>query len=406
MHGYTGIKSLAKNMEIYAGKDLIMQGGADTVAYAELYALKKHIVNMRGMSTRGNPQGSVTMTAGTAAGAEARILGSESTLLVNCAVDMVLDGGAISLAFIRNLGAGTMQRVTLINAGNNMTLNQNSFFRHDGDSIMIADAGTNMVLNSNAFILNQGSGLFMNMGRNLTLNDVSFVENMLNGTYYADAGNNIVLNGSSRIQNLGTGEMEIFSDVNMSMNSTSKLETTSGAITVVVDNKYPVFPFIGKGSFAKAAGVVIKSTAGGKVRIFTAMRELNSVIGAINGTTYVEGPFEIDSATEKWFTYYPGDYGGSPFTFFYKNPGSIPVIVIVTTEQVLASEFQNMQTFDDFLFAQDADFVEFATSLTAAGEGNILSKSNLNMLRRIVRNYHTKKTLKPIKIDPAERPTP
>jgi len=87
----------------------------------------------------------------------------------------------------------------------------------------------------------------------------------------------------------------------------------------------------------------IRASGGGLVRIFTASRPLNFIYNfkgnpptstfinaAINNTVYIAGTLYVDTATERWSTYYPSSIGGTPYTIFYKDgPVSDTLLVLI-----------------------------------------------------------------------------
>ena len=95
-----------------------------------------------------------------------------------------------------------------------------------------------------------------------------------------------------------------------------------GNVTLVIDNLFPTAPLIGPGFFS------INSTlsSSGQLRIYTAMRSQNQINDLINGSPFIPGTLFVDTNEEMWATYYPGgNYGGGPFTIYYKD-GTIEAI--------------------------------------------------------------------------------
>ncbi len=92
----------------------------------------------------------------------------------------------------------------------------------------------------------------------------------------------------------------------------------TGNLFLVVDAAFPTPPLFGPGFFSLGTGGIL-STAGGAVRIFTSQQSLNSILGLINGLTFTAGTVFIDTNQEAWCVYYPSNFGGTPFTIFYKD---------------------------------------------------------------------------------------
>lgn len=95
----------------------------------------------------------------------------------------------------------------------------------------------------------------------------------------------------------------------------------SGELILVCDALFPNPPTFGTGNASLPNATLM--TSGGKLLIYTAQRELNTMPTVINGTPYIPGPEAVNSTTEKWGVYYPNS-SGIPFTIFYKTPTAIP----------------------------------------------------------------------------------
>lgn len=155
----------------------------------------------------------------------------------------------------------------------------------------------------------------------------AFYRSALAGTY--EAGRNISLRGISiarpgSILN-GAEDLTLSAGSNIEINAFGQVESAGvGNVTLIVDQLFPVSPGIGLGEFDLSSMGTI--SGGGTVRIFTARREQNIVLGTgnLNGATFVPGPLLVDTSTEQWAAYYPSDLGGTPFTIFYKEGTVIP----------------------------------------------------------------------------------
>lgn len=134
--------------------------------------------------------------------------------------------------------------------------------------------------------------------------------------------NDINLDGSSGVIGsiiVGGGNGELFAQAGNSMTLVNSVieNLGSGPINLVVDANFPQ-PLIGSGFFS-LDGASSVSSAGGAIRIFTALQSFNSIFGTLNGFSFTAGTLYIDTNQEVWCTYYPSFFGGSPFTVFYKD---------------------------------------------------------------------------------------
>jgi hypothetical protein len=140
------------------------------------------------------------------------------------------------------------------------------------------------------------------------------------GNFNISAGGLINLTASEIANKLGTMTVVAGTDIMMQNRSFIHNETDSD-LTLVVDNNYPVPDLVGDGSFVKSSDSILStSTENGKVRIFTAEREFNSIDGLINFVEFHPGLLGQNSNHERWQVYYPDSFFGGPgFTIFYKN---------------------------------------------------------------------------------------
>ncbi|NGX59673.1 MAG: Heme/hemopexin-binding protein [Chlamydiae bacterium] len=194
---------------------------------------------------------------------------------------------------------------------------------------------------------------------------------------------------------LATGDILAIADFDIILRNGSSVTSPNGSITLVVDNHDPESPDIGDGRFILDQGAFIDTT--GPVRIFTAKRIQNSVGGVINGENFVPGLLFLNSATEQWATYFPDEFGGTPFTFFYKS--GLPNVHQNELWRALAEMFQNLRTYDDllydckwFLFGyDDACYDPFFYPKGMVSSFDLFGEETREMLRRKYRNYHTKR---------------
>ena len=247
-----------------------------------------------------------------------------------------------------------------------------------------ATAG-NINIQSGNFFLNGSSGVVGSFSRILG-NAVSILSS---GISIGRGGSNT---HSAEIS--GSHSVLAISDLDIALNPDSFVHSASGDVTLVVDNQDPESPDIGDGQFVIDSGAQL--TAGSALRIFTAKRTQNTIAAPLNGVAFVPGVFLVDSNTEQWGVYFPDTFGGDPFTIFYK--------VGVSNEafnqhgRVIAEMFQNLQTYDEFLFCCKYflyGYDKYCYDQTFHPRGMVSSfdlfrDQMVQMLRQKYRNYHTK----------------
>lgn len=121
------------------------------------------------------------------------------------------------------------------------------------------------------------------------------------------------------------------------------------SLTLVADNQFPSAPLIGPGAFIMDAGSTIFPfgvTGTPPVRIFTARQAQNNIAGVINGVTFVPGPFNVNTSSERWSVYYPQNFGGFPFTVFYKEPFFLPPRTFLRLYAVLGNMYDVLSEFE------------------------------------------------------------
>jgi filamentous hemagglutinin family protein len=87
-------------------------------------------------------------------------------------------------------------------------------------------------------------------------------------------------------------------------------------LTVVVDNLFSAAPEIGPGSFFMGMNARMQ---GETIRVFSAKQSQNSVNGFINLINFTPGVEYVSTAQEKWGVYFYSQFGGNPYTLFYKD---------------------------------------------------------------------------------------
>ncbi len=98
---------------------------------------------------------------------------------------------------------------------------------------------------------------------------------------------------------------------------------TGNIVTLVVDeqgaNGHIGGIWSSGGAFSLSAGDPITAN---ELRIFTARQNLNSILGTLNGLTFVPGPLYVDTDTEHWCVFFGGPgsaFVGPDYTVFYKD---------------------------------------------------------------------------------------
>ncbi len=163
------------------------------------------------------------------------------------------------------------------------------------------------------------------------------VEIISQNTANIDVGRDVLLMGrclagsspSQRDAKLiaNTGNMNLFAGKNVNLGPFSYVQAlgSGGITTIVTDNDFPSKWSMGSGGISMDAHSNID---GDVVRIFTVGRP-NNFFQNITKSTFVDptinnqlislGPEFINSSIEQWSVYYPSNFGGVPYTIFYKD---------------------------------------------------------------------------------------
>lgn len=169
----------------------------------------------------------------------------------------------------------------------------------------LSGGGSPNILNGNISLLVDGS--------------ISVIGGSSSASSYAQIGHG----GSSPFTTTGQLTAIAGKDIIMQSNAgPANIINAGGNVTLVTDNLFPTAPLIGPGFFS------INSTlsSSGQLRIYTAMRSQNQINDLINNSPFIPGTLFVDTNEEMWATYYPGgNYGGGPFTIYYKD-GTIEAI--------------------------------------------------------------------------------
>ncbi|MBJ7449023.1 MAG: filamentous hemagglutinin N-terminal domain-containing protein [Parachlamydiales bacterium] len=248
----------------------------------------------------------------------------------------------INSPIVANNPSGNGGNLTL-SAGRSVTINQN-ITTDNGNLIITANdtaasgvsnndrlTGTASFTVANGVIITSGTGsltLTLNNGAGNTQTTSSDITLGTNSTLTSTTGNitvqaydhNIVLNSGAAVYASTSGNVLLIAGEDIVATTNADIHSTNGSLTLVVDNLSPTAPTIGTGFFNLANAVTL--TAGTTVKLYSALRDLNTVPSTINGTAYVPGEEFANSSQEQWGVYYPGGSGGTPFTIYYKNGGT------------------------------------------------------------------------------------
>lgn len=341
-----GTASTALNMNI--GGDLLMTTGSGSPV---------RIVNGSGTvsdlkNTSIRVAGDITPTITT----------TEEVFIQNVTGDMnVTAGGTIFLpefSRIENLGGSSGE---LAVRGGELLLESGGFINNSGTGFTyFASTASDVNITDGSFITASG-GIRGFAKNNLSIEagagSDSFITSALQGSYFIEG--NLSLTGVSAleeayIENL-SGDLTSIANNNITIDPFSRITTLgSGDLTLVVDNQEPNPRGIGSGSFSLSSLGSLEA-AEGRVRIFTAIREQNSIEGTnnLNGSTFVATTLFENSSTEIWSTYFPSDLGGDPFTVFYKN-GPIPTVL-----DILALNPSAFMPFAELFYILDFQYFDY-----------------------------------------------
>jgi len=110
-----------------------------------------------------------------------------------------------------------------------------------------------------------------------------------------------------------------------SKNTTSMMAgsilTTTGPVIIDVDSRFRNPLQIGTGSFQMDASSLI-NTNGGRLEIWTARRQFNTINGFLNGQKFTPGPLYTNNTFEHWGTFFPEHpLTGQPYSIYYNDSG-------------------------------------------------------------------------------------
>lgn len=263
------------------------------------------------------------------------------------------------------------------NIGRNMTVVSSDLLALSGSSIMdfnlqgdfffgpSANVFSSGIINANSRNFFVTDSLFSGNGT-ITINasqDVSFIAaaDNVQSDCLADwfvTCNNFLASGVTpeTIEFDCRGIFQIIANEDITILDNVRIGITTGPpsdLILVVDNAFPSYPFFGMGALTidNPNGTI---NVNGPVRFFTSQRILNSIGMStdINGGFFSPGPFNVDSATEQWNTYFFDSFGGIPFTVFYKEPDVFrPAVLNLQEDPIVANVemLRDLHPYDEWI---------------------------------------------------------
>ncbi|MBX7066291.1 MAG: filamentous hemagglutinin N-terminal domain-containing protein [Parachlamydiales bacterium] len=212
-----------------------------------------------------------------------------------------------------------------LNLAANVTSTDGPILLQAGDALGCFASGFLSSINQTAGTVSSGAGdLNANASYDINLSSSPLGFTASTGNLYTLTGHDTVLTNTTVQKTGGVGDLLMISGRNMQMIN-SNIDALPAIVTLVVDNCFPKSPLIGPGAFLMDGTSTIISDPGTHLRIFTALQNLNQILGLLNGTSFVPGTLFIDTANEVWCQYfsfpfpYPFFNLGTPYTIFYKN---------------------------------------------------------------------------------------
>lgn len=190
------------------------------------------------------------------------------------------------------------------------------------------------------------------------------------------------------------GNLLVLAEDNVTLRQPSSICTDAGDITLVADFNESDPLEIGDGNFSIFSGASLISA--GALRIFTPKRENIVVEAPLNGAVYLPGPLYVDTPSEQWGSAYPDDFGGFPFTVFYKS--ALSSTLYNQINQIFGEMFQKLSMYDEllfsckcFLFGYDkACYDQLFHPKGMVSSFDLFSEEEKSMLRQKYRNYELK----------------
>ena len=125
----------------------------------------------------------------------------------------------------------------------------------------------------------------------------------------------------------------------------------TGPVFIVTDLLFRHPLEIGTGSFQMAAD---SSIFGGRIEIWTARQQFNSILGTLNLQRFIPGPLYQNSSQEYWDTFFPEHpLSGIPFAIYYKDSqGSIVLALRLSGQSpfiAIAEMLRYFHPYDEYL---------------------------------------------------------
>lgn len=299
--------------------------------------------------------------------------------------DMDVDG-AITLAAQGTISLSDRSSITgasiASTSGANTLLSDSSIVVPGNMSF---SAGQNIALSQSSNFT--GSNITVDAGAIFSLTNSNVIGG---GVVNATAGENIELfNGSID----SPGDILALAGDDFLIQLESFINSGAGSVILVCDNNNPDRPEIGSGEFFLDDTSMVDSAT--VLRLFTARRNQNTLLGPLNGAFFSPGPSFINSSTEQWDSYFPEDFGGVPFTIFYKD--GLPKTIFNDIGRVISEMFQNLKIYDRLLFRpkcfllgyDKACYDQLFLPKGMISSFDLFGDRVTDILQQYYRNYHT-----------------
>ena len=254
--------------------------------------------------------------------------------------NLTLQGGTATAAADNDAAIVARQGNININMSGDVLLRGSDVANNETARIYTMTSG-NISINANNMDLISGSALNAPVTIITPIGDISITTT----GYLSLLGNatnttNIETQGSNMLIRSGT-------DIIIGPFSTV-VNSGIGDLTFVADNLFPTAPDFGTGRFDLDVTSTV-STTNGNLRVFTALQELNVINGTLNGAIYTPGALFVDTALERWNTYYPDTFGGVPFTLFFKDTVDEVITYDLKGFVIVPEILRDLHPYDEYL---------------------------------------------------------
>lgn len=183
-------------------------------------------------------------------------------------------------------------------------------------SISLVDEDSNIASFTQIGHVNQTAG-GSTIGGNIMVKADSDISLTGNGLSYARIGHGGQVGAATFL----ASTTQVTAGTNITLTQ-GTMANSNGPLTLILDNLFPSPPLFGAGSFSFDANSILSAT--GPLKIYTVSPNQNTISAPINGAVFTPGPFNVNSSTEEWSTYFAdGSYEGAAFKFYYKIPIAI-----------------------------------------------------------------------------------